>query len=498
MKKIKISLRLLILGVVAATTDAAPRLMLGQGQMAGRVTETSAILQSRLTAGSDLVNGDLPGHAGVAHFEIAETADFQPVRKTPWIKALPEDDYIIKIVVADLKPATRYYYRLVYGPTKEETTPGPTCSFRTLGGKDDVRRTRFAVITGMNYFFFHEGAYDPKTAYTGPDKHLGYPALASILKLEPDFFVGTGDTVYFDHPEKKRDNWVGTAWADRAQTETEMRRKYHEQFRQPRFLDLFAQVPTYWELDDHEYRYNDCDNSGDKAPSTALGAKNYREQLPVTDPGDPHALTYSTQRVSRDLQIWLLEGRLYRSPNAMPDGPEKTIWGARQKQWLKETLLASDATFKILISPTPMVGPDGNGKKDNHTNLRGFRHEGDAFFLWLTEQGFLKKNFYILCGDRHWQYHAIHPSGFEEFSCGSIVGANSRKGVKAGDPKSTDPEGKIKQPYCVLEQEPYPGYLMVDIVPGGTAAAACAEFSFRDENGKEVYQYTVQAAPTAE
>jgi len=31
---------------------------------------------------------------------------------------------------------------------------------------------------------------------------------------------------------------------------------------------------------------------------------------------------------------------------------------SEQNGWLKQTLKASDATFKLLISPTPMVGPD--------------------------------------------------------------------------------------------------------------------------------------------
>ena len=461
---------------------------LGQGQTAGRVTENSVILQSRLTRGHTLIRGDLPGSAGVACFELSTHRGFSPAFRTEWLKASADHDYIVKTKVPALVPATRYYYRLVYGLDQTHCRTAPTCTFKTLGGQDEVS---FAVVTGMNYFFFQEGSYRKNGGYRGPDKHLGYPALASILTLRPDFFVGTGDTVYFDHPAKRGTRYTGLAWSDRAKTETEMRRKYHEQFIQPRFVDLFAQVPTYWEVDDHEYRYNDCDNTTDKAPSALLGQKNYREQLPVTDPRNPHALTYGTFRINQNLQIWIVEGRQYRSPNALPDGPEKTIWGKVQKAWLKKTLLASDATFKILISPTPLVGPDGRGKRDNHTNIGGFQHEGNEFFAWLKRNHFDKKNFYICCGDRHWQYHAIHPSGFEEFSCGSIVGENSRLGVKAGSAKSTDPEGKIKQPYCVLDPiRPYPGFLVVSVKPDDAAHGAQAQFSFYDENGKLRYQAT--------
>lgn len=482
---------ILIVVLFAGHSVAAEFPSLGQGQMAGRVTEDSVILQARLTQGHELIEGDLPGVDGVAHFQISSRGDFSGAFRTAWIEACADNDYIIKAKVGSLTPATRYYYRLVYGPDRDHTRTAHTCTFKTLGGAE---KARLAVVTGMNYFFFQEGSYRKGGGYKGPDKHLGYPALASILKLNPDFFVGTGDNVYFDHPAKRGDRFTGLAWSDRAMTEREMRRKYHEQFAQPRFADLFARVPTYWEVDDHDYRYNDCDNTSDKEPSPRLGQKNYREQLPVVDPAEPEALTYGTFRINQYLQIWLLEGRQYRSPNRMNDGPEKSIWGESQKIWLKKTLLASDATFKILISPTPLVGPDGRGKRDNHANIGGFQHEANEFFQWLNDNHFDERNFYICCGDRHWQYHAIHPSGFEEFSCGSIVQENSRLGVRAGDPKSTDPEGKIKQPYCVLEPiKPYAGFLIVSVTPGSSQSVAIAEFAFYDEDGNLRYSETKKA-----
>jgi len=488
LKKTVLTLTVMLLAGCSVEKDFPS---LGQGQMAGRVTENSVILQSRLTRGTELIEGDLPGTEGAAYFQISTKKDFAGSFRTEWLDAWPDYDYIIKIKVAGLTPATRYYYRLVYGPGRENTRTAKTCTFKTLGGAEKVS---FAVVTGMNYFFFQEGNYRKDGGYKGPDKHLGYPALASILTLKPDFFISTGDTVYFDHPAKKGDKFTGLAWSDRAKTEPEMRRKYHEQFAQSRFAELFAKVPTYWEIDDHEYRYNDCDNTSDKEPSPQLGQKNYREQLPVVDPADPDALTYGTFRINRHLQIWTLEGRQYRSPNKMKDGPGKSIWGKEQTSWLKKTLLASDATFKILVSPTPLVGPDGSSKKDNHTNIGGFQHEGNEFFQWLKDNRFDKQNFYICCGDRHWQYHAIHPSGFEEFSCGSIVEENSRLGVKAGDPKSTDPEGKIKQPYCVLEPiKPYPGFLLVSVIPDDSKRSAVAEFAFYDENGNLRYSETKRA-----
>ena len=119
-------------------------------------------------------------------------------------------------------------------------------------------------------------------------------------------------------------------------------------------------------------------------------------------------------RWGKDLQIWLVEGRDFRSPNSMPDGPDKTIWGDQQKTWFKRTVVDSDATFRILISPTPIVGPDRKKKNDNHAN-KGFKQEGDELRRFMGQQ----KNMVVICGDRHWQYVSVDPiTGLWEYSCG--------------------------------------------------------------------------------
>jgi len=447
---------------------AGPALL--QGTMAGEVTAESAILQTRLTGQGLGFDGDIPGAPGVGCFEIARSAEFTRAVRTPWQTAAPANDFIVKALVTDLAPGTTYAYRALYGTDAASARPGPTCELTTLPGADASARTSFVVVTGMNYDPFHLGTDRPKArVYTGADKLLGYPALAAILDARPDFFIATGDNVYYDRPAKPG-----------ARTVAEMRRKWHEQLVQRRFRDLFARVPTYWEKDDHDHRFNDCDTSGDRAPASDLGIRIFREQVPVVAPGEPDAVTYRTHRVSRELQIWLLEGRDYRSPNAMPDGPEKTLWGAEQRAWLERTLAASDATFKLVISPTPLVGPDDAYKQDNHTNPKGFRHEGRAFLEWAATAG-LQRELFFLCGDRHWQYHSIDPTGFEEFSCGALVDANARLGRKPGDPKSTDPDGLIEQPY--VSQPASGGFLRVVIEPGDADAPPSVTFEFHDEHG---------------
>jgi alkaline phosphatase/alkaline phosphatase D len=245
-----------------------------------------------------------------------------------------------------------------------------------------------------------------------------------MMRLKPDFIVPTGDNVYYDNDSPP----LGTSY------ET-CRIHWRRIFSLPTVRDFYGQVPGYWEMDDHDFRWDDADPHvrPDEEPTAETGEKIFREQVPMGKS------TYRTVRWGKHLEVFLTEGRLYRDRNKIPDTPEKTIWGAEQKAWLKKAILESDADFKVLVSPTPLVGPDYSTTKiDNHVNPGGFSQAGKAFFRWLTENRV--KNFYIVCGDRHWQYHSIHPSGYEEFCCGAL-----------SDPHASStpviPIPGIKQPY---------------------------------------------------
>lgn len=331
----------------------------------------------------------------------------------------------------------------------------------------------------MNYHSFMSGKSNgggPVTAKE-EDRRLGYPSFAAMAELKPAFFIGTGDIVYYDHP-------APTA----AKTLPELRRKWHEQFRFPRMVEFFSRTPAFWSKDDHDFRFNDADMLGERAPVPATGIEIFREQMPIHPAGEAAAPTYRTHRIHPHVQLWFLEGRDFRSPNSMPDGPEKTLWGREQREWLQRTLKESGAPWKILITPTPMVGPDRNSKKDNHTNLAGFKHEADSFFEWLRAEGV--QNVLTFCGDRHWQYHSIHPLGVEEFSVGALNDENAIRGERPGGPKTTDPEGKIQQPY--IYPKPTGGFLHVT-TSTGTEGRAKLQIVFRDDHGKELHRVLKRA-----
>ena len=478
-------------GTIRKGMEPTPAPYAGTGIMVGAVSSSSALAQVRLSATDHLVDGDLPGMAGVVKFILHTESDSSTNVMEQMVEAKADDDFVARVDFTGLKPGMKYICRTMLGENKESMHPGPTATFQTLPGKEKSEAVKFVVVTGMNYAKFHgdnrinraehllENNRELPAGYQKPDKFLGYPSLDTIRHMEPNFFVGTGDNIYYDSPSKPR-----------AETLTEMRKKWHEQFVQPRYHQLFAEVPTYWEIDDHDYRVDDCDNTGDYSPSPQEGLRIMLEQLPYAPQGDADPKTYRTHRVTKDLQIWLTENRRYRSPNLMKDGPGKTIWGAEQKEWLKRTLKESNATFKVLISPTPMIGPDDLRKKDNHTNIGGFQHERDEFFAFLKENGLADEGFYLVCGDRHWQYVSIAPEGIQEFSSGALVDANSRLGRKPGDPKSTDPDGKIKQTY--YQTPASGGFLLVESLPASAAQKATLNFRFYNTRGKLLHEVVKQ------
>ena len=475
---------LILLGLLVSACSTVSKPETGLGIMVGDVSENRAFIQVRVNEAQSH-----KGKLAVVKFILKPLHDAGK-EIVQDVKALPQNDFIARANFKNLKSHTKYICNtIVY--TNESKSPGPIARFKTLAGMQSAE-VNFAVVTGMNYAKFHgddridreqhlrENRTHLPKPYSGIDKHLGYPALETMLNFRPDFFVGTGDNVYYDTPDNPR-----------AETVPELRLKWHEQFSQQRFKDLFAEVPTYWEIDDHDYRIDDGDNSGDHLPTPETARKMMLEQLPVAAHGDDQAKTYRTYRVSKELQVWFVENRMYRSNNNEKDGPNKTIWGKPQKEWLKKTLLASDAKFKILISPTPMIGPDGDTKTDNHCNINGFQYERDEFFDWLNKTGLSKKGFYIVCGDRHWQYHSISPKGIEEFSSGAICDVNSRLGVKPGTPNSTDPKGTVKQVYTQTVRSG--GFLMVNSLPAKAGGAAKLIFKFYDEKGVLIHSHSKES-----
>jgi alkaline phosphatase D len=237
------------------------------------------------------------------------------------------------------------------------------------------------------------------------DLENGHKIYPSMLKLDPDFTVHAGDVEYYDKP------------GPYSKSAELARYKWNRLFSLPFQKEYYRSVPVYFEKDDHDILGNDA------WPGSVYGELTWDQGLAIFNEQTPTgARPYRTIRWGEHLQIWLTEGREYRSPNDMPDGPNKSIWGAEQKAWFYRTFARSDATFRIVISPTPILGPDRPKKNDNHAN-EGFEHEGREIRNFLAGQ----EGAFVICGDRHWQYATVDATrGIREFGCGA--GSDSHAG----------------------------------------------------------------------
>ena len=333
------------------------------------------------------IEGAVPGAAGLVKikYKSAESKEWQ---STTWQAVSPEANFSRKFILSDLKPGLTYELLVEARPVEASKVSAQLKGkFKTPPDEKSSRKIIFAASTCQGY----------------PDRDhpQGFKIYPFLEGLDLDFFVHAGDIVYYDNLAKNK----GMA-------------HYHwdRMFSLPTNKSFHAQVTSYFEKDDHDAWFNDSyrgiETSFMGEFTFDQGLEVFRQEMPIKDK------TYRTFRWGKDLQIWLVEGRDYRSPNTQPDGPKKTIWGKEQMEWFKSTVTASDATFKLLISPTPIIGPDRSTKKDNHSN-QGFSYEGEQIREFMASQS----NMYVICGDRHWQYVSKHPKyGIVEFS----IGPNSR------------------------------------------------------------------------
>ena len=332
----------------------------------------------------DTLEGAVPGARGEIRVQ------FRPVgqkswQSTAWSAVDPEKDFTRQFRLTGLSPATTYELNVEARASLHKTVTSTLDGrFRTAPLAQDAAKVLFTVVTGQEYV----------DRDAGDDGYKIYP---SMLALEPSFFVHTGDIVYYDHWAKSLAlaRW---GWA--------------RMYSLPTNVAFHRRVSSYFIKDDHDTWLNDV-WPGREARimgnfTFEQGQAVFLEQVPMGD------TTYRTFRWGKDLQIWLVEGRDFRSANTDPDGPDKTIWGAEQLAWFKDTVQASDATFRILISPTPLVGPDQDDKSDNHAN-DAFAYEGQMLRKFIAQQD----NMLVICGDRHWQYISVDDeTGIREYSTG--------------------------------------------------------------------------------
>ncbi len=292
------------------------------------------------------IQGAVPGADGFVRIQYSVEGSGE-TKSTKWQAVKADDDFTTVFRLENLIPNSRYkiWVECKNSLSTENVSDLMKGSLETAPTAEQVSPVSFVVTTG--------------TGYMDKDLDEGFKIYDQMLDLDPSFFVHTGDILYYDDLAK---NMALARW------------HWQRTYSLPTNVNFHRQVYSYFIKDDHDVLVNDCWPSmevpmmGDF--TFEQGLKIYLEQVPMAKKN------YRTVRWGKDLQVWMVEGRDYRSKNTMDDGSNKTIWGKKQMAWFKRTVKASDATFKILISPTPIVGPDRGydnpnpreSKNDNHSN----------------------------------------------------------------------------------------------------------------------------------
>ncbi|MFM7180850.1 MAG: alkaline phosphatase D family protein [Verrucomicrobiales bacterium] len=462
------SLALSLCLALSALSSLQAGVYFGNGIKIGEVDSTSAIVWLRLTdrperrsdgtefndkdsavpAGLSLrdMKDSLMGAAGSVRLRYKTADDQETV--TDWRSVEANQDFTTQIRLDGLKPGAAYTV-VAEGRAEGEENPSVKCEggFRSAPAASMAAPVRFVVVT----------CHDFPRRDDGERGHIIYKAMSG---LKPEFFVHAGDIEYYD----KAGPFAKSAELARF--------KWNRLYSLANQRDFHCRHASYFMKDDHDTLMNDCwpgQTYGDLTWEQGLAI--FREQVPMGEK------TYRTTRWGRDLQIWMVEGRDYRSPNNMPDGPEKSILGAEQKKWLFDSLRASDATFRVVISPTPIIGPDRGSKNDNLSN-KGFTHEGNEVKAFLASQS----GTFVICGDRHWQYASRHPkSGLWEFGCGP--GSDSHAGGFAM--KNREPEHQFLRING--------GFLSVAVTPEGATPQIL--FRHHDVSGEIVHEESFSKTP---
>lgn len=278
------------------------------------------------------------------------------------------EDFVAHLRLTGLEPGTRYRYTvLVDGRAAGE--PGtfstqPLWQFRTE--PPDV-----AIAFG-SCFYVNDRFSRPGPAWGGD-----FRIFDAIAAQSPDLMLWLGDNVYFRPPE-----WTSLEG---------MSARYRAQRSIPelgRLLRAAAHLATW---DDHDYGPNDSDGSFTQKAAALEAFKRYWPNPSYGMPGIPGVFGQATLG---DVDLFLLDNRFHRYPNRYPPTAAKAMFGPAQLEWLKQALVSSRATFKIVAA-----GGQFWNRANRFEAFHDFPAEQKALADWLAETrvpGVL-----FLSGDRH-------------------------------------------------------------------------------------------------
>jgi alkaline phosphatase D len=356
-----------LLAGLAGTACAADRLL----ATVGDVTPNGAVLWARAPSRVTVKVGRAGG----------------PLEITQYIDVDTARDHSGKTLLSGLRPGTRYAFRL--------TSSGSTVrgDFTTAPEPSAREPVTFAWSGDLG-----AGAHCRKV-------DGGYPIFGPLAARQPRFFLFVGDTIYADQACERDGLVPGSDFVARTLAGYHAKHRYNRA--DARVQAAFRRIPVYAIWDDHEVRN---DFAGTAEPLMRAGRQAFLDYWPILPSPDEPDRLHRRFRWGKLLEVVILDTRQYRTPNAVPDGPGKTMLGDAQRAWLVDAVTTSDAVWKVIVSSVPLSIPNGpRERRDGWSGANvfgmtedgatGFAHERDAILGAFRRAGV--KNVIVITADVH-------------------------------------------------------------------------------------------------
>jgi phosphodiesterase/alkaline phosphatase D-like protein len=262
-----------------------------------------------------------------------------------------------QLTVSGLAAGTTYYHRC-------GVTTGGVEGFTPVSSKPFT-----TAPTGQTNFAFCFASCDETSNATTP---------ATIANRNDAFFLHLGDLYYNDGASSSVSNFR-TEMVDKIQASN--------------YKTLFDTTPISYTPSDHDGMENN-DNFGTHPTNWTNWNQVHRELFPqLSRPGGSMGI-YTTWTWGR-LRFIQLDTRSFASSASASDNSSKTMLGATQKQWLKDTI-SNDSTSKVfvLVQDTVWMGSASSGNQ----TWRGWNTERTELANFFSASG---KNICMLGGDMH-------------------------------------------------------------------------------------------------
>lgn len=385
--------------------------------LSGRPRADWGVQAGDVTADSGLVwvRADRPARMVV---ETSATESFRDPRRWQGPLLGADTDFTGTTRLRGLPPGEQIHYRvLLADPDDPRRTGEPvTGTFRTAAARrrQGLRFVWSGDLAGQGW---------------GINESIGgYRIFDAMAKLDPDFFLCSGDNIYADGPIKPTatlpngDVYRNVTTEEKshvAVTLADFRGNFRYNLLDAALRRFNAQVPNIVQWDDHEVRNNwypgEVIGSGTPYPAgtrlddLALRARQaFSEYFPVsTLAGRPDGRIHRVVHHGPLLDVFVLDMRTYRDANSPDDQTTdpQGILGAEQLEWLKRELARSRAVWKVIAADMPLglVVPDGVEGRPNFEAvaqgdpgtplgrelqiaelLRFIKHRRITGTLWLT------------------------------------------------------------------------------------------------------------------